>query len=820
MADPITTVVVSMPAQLFTRPDVFSSVANGKIYIGQVDTDPTDVGNQIQVYIQNEDDSTTPVPQPLRTNVAGYPVYNGQIVKFVTTQGYSMTVQSALGVQLFYYANVLKYDPAQLQSRLSSPADGDGDAMVAAKQPYNNSKARTVHDKVAESITMFDFANITGDGIANDTVGLTGIEANSIPYIIDGLDKTYVVNAVPTVNRYVNGWWLVGGSRIPFDYTGHFRGNKNIIAIGPNAAPLINGARNCIAIGEDTLRNNVFGRHNIAIGISAGMFLNGLSASSIEGSRNTLIGGNSGRFISTGNRNIIFGRDAGHNITTGSLNVIIGNGSVMGDGPNTLNPGVIENQTPLTPTSILMMGTEAGKYFNAANAVGIGAQALLNVKTDTGIVGIGNLAFSMHQSDLSYWGTNQTVGLVNCTYSQVGSTLITVTSPAHGLSTNFRVLLRFLSGPNADVTFNDDNWFIITVTGTDTFTIQSPVVSTSSGSASYSKVSTTTTYTKLTGGCVGIGREVGNGNSNYRSTGIGDRTGALGLGVENTGIGFQVFNGALPGAGNTAIGAYSQASSTGAGNTSVGVLSLTSSTTGTNNTASGAQALRFNTTGSNNTAVGSGSLRSNTTGGTNTAIGVDAGRFNVAGADANYNNTTTIGFNAKVSGDNQVQIGDPNTTTYVFGTVQNRSDINDKADVENSVLGIDFVNGLRPVSGKWNLRDDYYVYTEIDTGVIDQNGHPVTKTEVTFDEEGYRAETKKRKRLHQWFIAQEVSELIEKLGLNPDDYGMLQHAAVNGGADVFTLGYDEFIPPVVKAVQDCWSRMDDLEERIKALESK
>uniref|UniRef100_UPI001FF2FC3E phage tailspike protein n=1 Tax=Escherichia coli TaxID=562 RepID=UPI001FF2FC3E len=84
MSDITANVVVSMPSQLFTMARSFKAVANGKIYIGKIDTDPVNPENQIQVYVENEDGSHVPVPQPIIINAAGYPVYNGQIAKFVT----------------------------------------------------------------------------------------------------------------------------------------------------------------------------------------------------------------------------------------------------------------------------------------------------------------------------------------------------------------------------------------------------------------------------------------------------------------------------------------------------------------------------------------------------------------------------------------------------------------------------------------------------------------------------------------------------------------------------------------------------------------
>ncbi|HHI0387371.1 TPA: phage tailspike protein [Escherichia coli] len=115
MTDITANVVVSMPSQLFTMARSFKAVANGKIYIGKIDTDPVSPENQIQVYVENEDGSHVPVSQPIIINAAGYPVYNGQIAKFVTVQGHSMAVYDAYGAQQFYFPNVLKYEPDQLR---------------------------------------------------------------------------------------------------------------------------------------------------------------------------------------------------------------------------------------------------------------------------------------------------------------------------------------------------------------------------------------------------------------------------------------------------------------------------------------------------------------------------------------------------------------------------------------------------------------------------------------------------------------------------------------------------------------------------------
>lgn len=154
MTDITANVVVSMPSQLFTMARSFKAVANGKIYIGKIDTDPVNPENQIQVYVENEDGSHVPVPQPIIINAAGYPVYNGQISKFVTVQGHSMAVYDAYGAQQFYFPNVLKYDPDQISSRLSSD---DGASYISFKKPYADAATRKASDYFNQEINVDDF---------------------------------------------------------------------------------------------------------------------------------------------------------------------------------------------------------------------------------------------------------------------------------------------------------------------------------------------------------------------------------------------------------------------------------------------------------------------------------------------------------------------------------------------------------------------------------------------------------------------------------------------------------------------------------------
>ncbi|WP_275347952.1 phage head-binding domain-containing protein [Xenorhabdus bovienii] len=118
MSEIIPNVVVSMPSQLFTMARSFKACSNGRIYIGKIDTDPTIPENQIQVYMERENGDLVPAPQPIIINAAGYPVYAGQIAKFVTVQGHSMAIYDSYGGQQFYFPNILKYEPDQFKKEI------------------------------------------------------------------------------------------------------------------------------------------------------------------------------------------------------------------------------------------------------------------------------------------------------------------------------------------------------------------------------------------------------------------------------------------------------------------------------------------------------------------------------------------------------------------------------------------------------------------------------------------------------------------------------------------------------------------------------
>ena len=180
-------------------------------------------------------------------------------------------------------------------------------------------------------------------------------------------------------------------------------------------------------------------------------------------------------------------------------------------------------------------------------------------------------------------------------------------------------------------------------------------------------------------------------------------------GSQNTACGPYALQSNTTGNQNTAVGPFAMRSNTtGSVGTAIGISALQDNTIGINNVACGAGALQLNISGSSNTAVGHTALVYNTTGGQNSACGQFALSFTQAGgANQTFSNCTGLGNDARVSASNQVQLGNAATTTYIYGAINNRSDMRDKADIRDTVLGLDFVQKLRPVDYRWDLRDDY-----------------------------------------------------------------------------------------------------------------
>ena len=255
---------------------------------------------------------------------------------------------------------------------------------------------------------------------------------------------------------------------------------------------------------------------------------------------------------------------------------------------------------------------------------------------------------------------------------------------------------------------------------------------------------------------------------------------------------------------NTSFGIESlDAITNGDSNTAMGYRSLTAITDGLRNTAMGQSALKSSVSGDNTTSIGEQSLI-NATHDDNTALGFYTGSTLTTGqkniiigskADvsaSNSDNEIIIGYEATGSGNNTVTLGNANVTKvymasdgaaeiYANGTI-NTSDKRLKEDIEETKLGLDFINKLKPVSYKY-----------------------IKKTE---DQE---------QKTHEGLIAQEVESVVNEYGLTKDNHSLVHY---DESDDKYRLAYTELIGPLIKSVQELTKKNSELQARIEELEKK
>jgi hypothetical protein len=325
------------------------------------------------------------------------------------------------------------------------------------------------------------------------------------------------------------------------------------------------------------------------------------------------------------------------------------------------------------------------------------------------------------------------------------------------------------------------------------------------------------------GGCLNntaLGNKALESNtSGYQNTAFGYR--ALRnntTGRQNTAVGYRALEGENTGVCNTAIGAYALCNQAGASNnTGVGFSAGRAISTGSSNTLVGAYAGCAITTGNSNTAVGFRALTSVTgncwntalgayalcaaTGGCNTAIGFRAGqaitsgiRNTIIGAAAGGSvSTATQTVIASRGGSTSNSSGHTlwGSSGMWFNWVQtnwsNLSDCRDKTCIQDldQKLGLPLLRKLNPVSFNWDSRKLY----------VDRCGF----------EYGQKDGTLAAKKKTYGFEAQQLKQTLEELEVEFEALGYDEEK------DAYRITYDEFIAPLIKAVQETADRLETLE---------
>ena len=327
------------------------------------------------------------------------------------------------------------------------------------------------------------------------------------------------------------------------------------------------------------------------------------------------------------------------------------------------------------------------------------------------------------------------------------------------------------------------------------------------------------------------------------NTGLGSKALKVNeAGANNTAVGADALIANTTGSQNVAIGVVAlDANTTANNNIAVGYQALTANTTGTPNIGIGYGAGKAITTGGHNVCIGNEAGQAITTASQTTCIGNSAGyaasaaleslfvgyaagvavttaddstilgwyaaptlttghQNTIVGASADVSASggtkqNVFGWDVTASGDNTFTFGAQSTdTTCTNGstTWSNPSDVRLKEDIQDEVVGLDFINQLRPVTFRWKKEKD------------------VPEDMIT-----YKAGSEERVmdgKYNHGFIAQEVKEVIDNTPNIKEGFDMWSEDDADGRQ---RIGESALIPMLTKAIQELSAKVEVLENNNK-----
>ena len=302
----------------------------------------------------------------------------------------------------------------------------------------------------------------------------------------------------------------------------------------------------------------------------------------------------------------------------------------------------------------------------------------------------------------------------------------------------------------------------------------------------------------------------------------------------NTAIGYNALFGAGWSGGHTSTGSYNLVAgaeamynnTTGSYNDAVGFYSLYANTSGSFNDNSGAFSEYENTSGQGNVADGFFGLFENSTGSYNTAIGFQALTTNttgsnntVVGANAEVSsgvlsNATALGAGATVAASNAVMVGNSSVTSIGgYANWTNFSDGRYKKNIQSNVPGLAFINKLTPVTYTLDIDGiEAKMHKEKPSMPVTLAGGPGSSSSAD-DPVMKQAQQEKSAVTYTGFVAQDVEKAADSLNFVFSGIDKPKDA----NQSFYGLRYGDFVPPLVKAVQELSKSSESKDSAIDAV---
>lgn len=263
-------------------------------------------------------------------------------------------------------------------------------------------------------------------------------------------------------------------------------------------------------------------------------------------------------------------------------------------------------------------------------------------------------------------------------------------------------------------------------------------------------------------------------------------------GTQNTALGNGTLYYNISGYGNTAVG-------NGALLNNAAIPDPFGNSSGNYNTATGYFSLVNNTTGLSNTGFGPGTLYTNVTGNYNTGLGAYA---DVAKED--LSNATAVGFNAVVNSSNKIRLGNTDVTVVESSAGSwTTSDGRFKTNVKENVVGLKFINLLRPVVYNFDA-DKFDKFLSKNLPEKEKAKRQAQRTTAS----------KSNTVIQTGFIGQEVAEAAKKSGYSFNGV----HVPVNDD-DNYSISYEKLVVPLVKAVQELSAQNEEMKKELAEIKA-
>ena len=527
-------------------------------------------------------------------------------------------------------------------------------------------------------------------------------------------------------------------------------GNNNV-SVGHEAGKSdgSTAASDNVAIGYYALRVVTSGANNVGIGSNA------LDAV-LNGSNNIGIGKDAGGAITSGAHNVVIGKDAGDAITTGNYNVVVGKGAYTEaeTASNNTAIGYLALKDNTSGAGNTAVGYQSGDGITSGSYnVALGYNCLSGVVTADANTAVGNSVMVANTSGTK----NVAVGQAALDANTTGSNIVAIGVDALGACTD---------GGGDNVAVGTEA--LAATNGTRNLGIGYRALTAQSGSADNLAIGYDALVRQTTGanGNIAIGNYAGRAVVSSASTSqlvaighnVASGASAALAGYQNVFVGYNIAN------TDSLAGAFM--------NTIVGGSAGSGLTTGDENVFIGYKA----GTETNN----------NEGGGYNCFIGAKT-----RGTHPSHSQAIAIGHNIDAA-PGQVALG-----TGASGKVYNEfntdaawsqgSDRRLKKNINDSTLGLEFINDLRPVTYQWKpsneLPEEFYLHNE-------ENGRD-TDTIMT------------------GLIAQEVKEAIDKSGVerfggwDEDNDGIQQ------------IKKELFVFPLINAVKELTAKVKELEKKLE-----